>query len=166
MEGVLSWRTDSIGVLGDHLHFLDSPLQFVATCTDLRWRSIPSGSPEMIYRWHAGIFSCWVSLGPLWEWKQRWTQEVEVGKILFVEERRERLHGGMQQDPEIGGPMGQVENWVFRAFFIAWGQKCLSGAKRHFLGRRNVSLVNYHLLGPPVVHPLRPWVQTSRPPKN
>jgi hypothetical protein len=40
-------------------------------------------------------------------------------KILFVEKRSERLHGGMHQDLENGGPMSQVGNWVFIAFFIA-----------------------------------------------
>jgi hypothetical protein len=60
----------------------------------------------------------------------------------------------MQGDPETGGPVGQVVNWVFIAFlFIAQGRGCLSGADRHFLGRRSVFLANYHLLGLPVVHP-------------
>jgi hypothetical protein len=45
--------------------------------------------------------------------------------------------------------MGQVGNWVFIAFFIAQGWRCLSGANRSFLGRRSISLANYHLLGPP-----------------
>jgi homoaconitase/3-isopropylmalate dehydratase large subunit len=49
--------------------------------------------------------------------------------------------------------MGQVGNWVFIAFFIAQGWRCLSGANRSFLGRRSISLANYHLLGPPAVHP-------------
>jgi hypothetical protein len=40
-----------------------------------------------------------------------------MGKILFVEKRRERLHGDMEGDPETRGPMGQVGNWVFIAHF-------------------------------------------------
>jgi hypothetical protein len=40
-------------------------------------------------------------------------------------------------------------------FFIARRQRCLSGANRCFLGRRSVSLANYHLLGPPEVCPSR-----------
>jgi hypothetical protein len=53
----------------------------------------------------------------------------------------------MQWDLETSGPMGQVGNWVFIAFFcIAQGQRCLSG----LLGR-SVSLANYHLLGSPAV---------------
>jgi hypothetical protein len=51
------------------------------------------------------------------EWKQRQPPAAEVRKILFVEKRRERLHGGMQLDPETSGPIGQVGNWVFIAFF-------------------------------------------------
>jgi hypothetical protein len=42
----------------------------------------------------------------------------------------------------------------YSLFPIAWGQRCLSGADRGFLGRRGVSLITYHLLGPPAVHPL------------
>jgi hypothetical protein len=41
-----------------------------------------------------------------------------VRKILFVEKRRERLHEGMLRDLETGGPVGQVGNWVFIAFFF------------------------------------------------
>jgi hypothetical protein len=72
----------------------------------------------MIHRCHTGIFSCWGFLGLLWEWKQRCTPTAEVRKILFVEKRRERLHASMQWDPETSGPMGQVGNWVFIAFFV------------------------------------------------
>jgi hypothetical protein len=32
--------------------------------------------------------------------------------ICREEKRRERLHGGMQHDPETGGLVGQVGNWV------------------------------------------------------
>jgi hypothetical protein len=51
-------------------------------------------------------------LGPLWEWKHRWTPAAEVRKILFVEKRRERLNGGIQGDLETSGPVGQVGDWV------------------------------------------------------
>jgi hypothetical protein len=67
---------------------------------------------------HAGIFWCSGFFGPHWEWKHRWTPAAGVGKILFVENRRERLHGGIQGDPETGGPLGQVGNWVFIALFV------------------------------------------------
>jgi hypothetical protein len=40
--------------------------------------------------------------------------------ICREEKRRERLHGGMQQDPEAGGPVGQVENCL-----IAFKKNCL-----------------------------------------
>jgi hypothetical protein len=40
------------------------------------------------------------------------TSAAEVGKILFVEKRRERLHAGIQEDLETCGPMGQVGYWV------------------------------------------------------
>jgi hypothetical protein len=46
------------------------------------------------------------------------TPAAEVGKILFVEKRRERLHGGMHEAPKTSGPVGQVGNWVFIAFFL------------------------------------------------
>jgi hypothetical protein len=44
-------------------------------------------------------------------------------------------------------------------FCIAQGQRCLSVVDRHFLGRRSVSLANYHLLGPPAVCPSIPSSQ-------
>jgi hypothetical protein len=60
----------------------------------------------------------------------------------------------MQGDPETGDPVDQHWRLGFIAFlYIAWGQRCLSGADRGFLGRRDVSLTTYHLLGPPAVHP-------------
>jgi hypothetical protein len=56
----------------------------------------------------------------------------------------------MQEDPETSSPLGQVGYWVFIVFFcIAEGWRCLSG----LLGRRSVSLANYHLLGTPAVCP-------------
>jgi hypothetical protein len=71
-------------------------------------------------------------------------------KDLICREGRERLHGGMQGDLETGGPLGQVGNWVFIANRV---EMSLSVANRSFLGRRSVSLVNYHLLEPPAVCP-------------
>jgi hypothetical protein len=84
------------------------------------------------------------------------SRAAEVRKILLVKKKRESLHRGMKQDPETSGPMGQVRNWVligFFFFFFAQGWRCLLGANRNFLGRRKVSLDNYHLLGPPAVCP-------------
>jgi hypothetical protein len=98
-------------------------------------------------------------LGLLWDRNQRQTGAAKVRKILFVVKRRERLHGGMQQDPETGGPMGQVGNSFLAFFLIGWGQRYLSDANRRFLGRRSVSPANYNLLGihgPPAVHPSFP----------
>jgi hypothetical protein len=46
-------------------------------------------------------------LSLLWEWKYRRTPAAEVGKILFVEKRRERLHGG-----ECRGTQKPVVPWV------------------------------------------------------
>jgi hypothetical protein len=37
----------------------------------------------------------------------RWTRAAKVRKVLFAEKRKER-----QQDPETGGPLGQVGNQV------------------------------------------------------
>jgi hypothetical protein len=51
-------------------------------------------------------------LGSTLRMKAEHTPAAEVRKILFVEKRRERLHWGMQQDLESGGPGGQVGNWV------------------------------------------------------
>jgi hypothetical protein len=60
----------------------------------------------------------------------------------------------MQGDLETGDPMGQHGEWSFITYFcIAWGQRWLSDANRHFLGKRSVSLTTYHLLGPPAVCP-------------
>jgi hypothetical protein len=36
----------------------------------------------------------------------------KVREVLFVEKRKERLHGIMKRNPETGGPLGQVGNWV------------------------------------------------------
>jgi hypothetical protein len=47
----------------------------------------------------------------------------------------------MQGDLETSGPVGQVGNWIFMAFFcITQGRRCLSG-----LLERSVSLANYLL---------------------
>jgi hypothetical protein len=51
-------------------------------------------------------------LVPLLDGNQRQTQAAKVREVLFVEKRKERLHGIMQQDPETGVPLGQVGNWV------------------------------------------------------
>jgi hypothetical protein len=60
----------------------------------------------------------------------------------------------MQRDQETSGLVGQIGDWVFIDFLsIAWGQRCLSGAERSFLGRRGVSLTTYHLLGPLAICP-------------
>jgi hypothetical protein len=40
------------------------------------------------------------------------TRAAKVRKVLFVEKRKERLHGFMHQDPETSGPLGQLGNWV------------------------------------------------------
>jgi hypothetical protein len=55
------------------------------------------------------------------------------------------------------GHAARPGNWWSRGsgwklgFCIAQGRRCLSGANRHFLGRRSVSLANYQLLEPPAV---------------
>jgi hypothetical protein len=36
--------------------------------------------------------------------------------------------------------VGQGGEWVLKLFYIAWGQRCLSDAAGHSLGRRSVSL--------------------------
>jgi hypothetical protein len=101
-------------------------------------------------------FRCSGFLSPLWEWKHRWTAATEVTTLLFVEKRRERLHGGKCRGTR--KPMVPVVPWVrlgigfYNFFSIAWGQRCCSGAERSFLGRRGVSF----LLGPPSVHPSVP----------
>jgi hypothetical protein len=72
--------------------------------------------------------------------------------FIFREEKR-KVAWGHAVGPKTCDPLGQVRNWVFIAIFLALGQRCLSGANRSFLGRRSVSLVNYHLLGPPALCP-------------
>jgi hypothetical protein len=41
-----------------------------------------------------------------------------VGKILFVEKRREKLHGGMQGDPETSDPSGSGWKLDFHSLFV------------------------------------------------
>jgi hypothetical protein len=56
-------------------------------------------------------------------------------EFSFRKEKRKTTFWGMQGDPETGDPVGQGGEWGFIAFFcIAWGQRCLSGADRGFLG--------------------------------
>jgi hypothetical protein len=79
--------------------------------------------------------------------------------ILFVEKRRERLHGVMQGDQETGGPMGQVGNWVFVTFLYCPRVELSLRCKQKFPGKEKcLSLANYHLLGPPAVRPSN-WLQ-------
>jgi hypothetical protein len=61
---------------------------------------------KMIYR-GAGVVRILVVL---LDGNQRWTQGARVKR--FYLQRRERLHGVMQQDLETCGPLGQVGNWV------------------------------------------------------
>jgi hypothetical protein len=71
-------------------------------------------------------------------------------KVFICREEKKKVTWGMQGDLETGGPVVQVGNWVLIAlFYIARRQRCLSG----LMGRRSVSLANYHLLGPPAVPP-------------
>jgi hypothetical protein len=43
-------------------------------------------------------------LFPCLDGNQRWTGAAKVRKVLFAENRKERLHGVMQRDPENGVP--------------------------------------------------------------
>jgi hypothetical protein len=58
-------------------------------------------------------------LGSTLRMKAQWTPAAEVGKILFVEKRRERLYGVIQGDLETDGSVDHIGNWVFIAVFIA-----------------------------------------------
>jgi hypothetical protein len=49
---------------------------------------------------------------PRLDGNQRQTQATKVRKVLFAENRKERPHGVMQQDPETSGPLSQVGNQV------------------------------------------------------
>jgi hypothetical protein len=60
-------------------------------------------------------------------------------KDLFVEKRRERLHGGMQGDQETGGPRGQVGHWVFVTFFILPEGRNVSQVQTDISWEREVS---------------------------
>jgi hypothetical protein len=101
---------------------------------------------------HAGIFTCSEFLGPLWKWKHRWTPAAEVGKILFVEKRnaawRHAVDPGNQWYPGSGWRLGFIPVFVYCPR-VEMSLRC----RKMFLGRRSVSLANYHLLGPPAVHP-------------
>jgi hypothetical protein len=46
--------------------------------------------------------------------------QVDSAKILFVEKRRERLHGCMQGDPEMGGSMRQVGKVPWEGEISPW----------------------------------------------
>jgi hypothetical protein len=59
--------------------------------------------------------------------------------ILFVE-RREKLHGGMQGDPESGGPVGHVGNWVFIAFLYCLRAEMSLRYKQKFPGKEKCLL--------------------------
>lgn len=56
-------------------------------------------------------------LGLLLDRNRRQAQVAKVRKMLFIEKRKERLHGGMQWDLESGGPLGQVGNRVLYFFY-------------------------------------------------
>jgi hypothetical protein len=45
-------------------------------------------------------------------WKSKAIPAAKVKKILFAEKRKERPHGVMQQNLEIGGPPGGVGHQV------------------------------------------------------
>jgi amino acid permease len=66
----------------------------------------------------------------------------------------------MQGNLETSGPVGQVGDWVFIALFVYWGDisRVEMSLRYSSLGRRSVSLTNYHLLGPPAVHPSVGWM--------
>jgi hypothetical protein len=52
------------------------------------------------------------ALVPLLGGNQRQTGAAKVREVLFVEKKKKRQHGVMQWDPETGGLLNQVGNWV------------------------------------------------------
>jgi hypothetical protein len=47
---------------------------------------------------------------PLLDGNQRQIRAAKVREVLFAEKRKERLCEVMQQNPETGGPLGQIGN--------------------------------------------------------
>jgi hypothetical protein len=85
----------------------------------------------------------------LWEWKHRQTPTAEVGKILFVEKRRERLNSG-----ECRGNQKLVVLWVrvgigFYSFFFC----VLPEGGDAFQMQTGISWGGEVSLGPPPVCP-------------
>jgi hypothetical protein len=74
----------------------------------------------------------------------RQTPTAEVGQILFVEKRRERLHSGESRGTQNQWSHGLGLGLGVIAFFALPEGRCLSGADKGFLGRRCVSLTTYH----------------------
>jgi hypothetical protein len=111
---------------------------------------------NMMQGWHVQEFQVLRVLEPALRMKAQ-ADSNSRGRKYFIckEEKRKTAYWRMQGDPRNRWSCGSGWGLDFIAFFcIAWGQKCLSGADRGFLGRRGVSLIIYHLLGPPAVRPL------------
>jgi hypothetical protein len=158
--GGLSWKTDSTGVLDAHGHILR---QSFPVWHNLYWPQVKAGPFVCRQIWCTDDtrrnFRCSGFLSLLWGWKHRQTLTAEAGKILFVENlvgEREEKDCILENAGGPGNRWSQGSGWGvgFIAYFcIAWWQRCLSDANRHFLGKRSVSLTTYGLLGPPAVCP-------------
>jgi hypothetical protein len=75
----------------------------------------------VIHRWHIQEFKVVKVLSPIWGWKHRQTPTAEIGKILFLEKRRERLHIGECRGTGNWWSSGSGWGLGFIAFFcIAW----------------------------------------------
>jgi hypothetical protein len=115
-----------------------------------------------IHGWHAQEFQVLRVLEPTLRMKAQADSNSRGRKDFICREFSWRKEKNMHSPCILGNAGGPRNRWSresgwglgFIAFFcIAWGQRCLSGADRGFLGKSGVSLITYHLLGPPAVRP-------------
>jgi hypothetical protein len=70
-------------------------------------------------------------------------QQQRLERFLFVEKRRERLHGGMQGDLETCGPVGQVGDGVFVSFLYCLRAEMSLRCQKKFPGKERCLLDHF-----------------------
>jgi hypothetical protein len=89
-----------------------------------------------MHRWHAGIFGCSGFLGPLWEWKHRWTVAAEVRFICREEKRREEKGCmGHAAGPENWWSLGSGWKLGFIAILYCWKVEISLRCRQMFPGK-------------------------------
>jgi hypothetical protein len=123
--------------------FLGSLSQFGTTYTDLKWWLSLCVSPNMMHRWHVQECQVLRVLEPALRMKAQVDSNSRGQKDFICREEK--------KDCILGNAGGPGNRWSHRSrwgvgfiayFSISWGQRCLSDANRHFLGRRSVSLTS------------------------